>query len=135
MTSATGVMWLCKGLSTGPVWTLPCITKPLLLKPSPLHVANIYCLSEHHKSYECVYELQPHPSSLPASKRDSMDINVCHLYNSHTGNQCRFHNCKHSHICAICHGAHPQIACLYSSKPPPLKHPCMESRDNRPPRR
>lgn len=48
-----------------------------------------YCRSEHHKAHECVYAPQPLPHS-PAMVRDT--DNTCYLYNSQTGNQCRFLN-------------------------------------------
>ena len=88
-----------------------------------------YCVSEHHKSHECLYDPQ---SVSPSSQGNRTDAPMpFYLYNSHSGNQCCFRNCKYNHICSRCHGSHPVVACTYL-KPPPSKHPHTDNRDSRP---
>ena len=87
-----------------------------------------YCISEHHKSHECLYAPQVVGPSSQGNRSDAPTL--CYLYNSRSGNQCRFRNCKFNHICSRCHGSHPVVACTYL-KPPQAKYPRTDNRDAR----
>ena len=89
-----------------------------------------YCLSEHHRAADCTYAPQSHPSTSGAPTWEPAD-SMCYLYNSHTGNQCQFQNCRFSHLCSRCHGSHSQVACRYQ-KPPPPKVQRIDHRDEQP---
>ena len=87
-----------------------------------------YCLSEHHRSAECSYapevpafgrDLPSLPRTMP--KSPSSRPQICLLYNSRNGNQCRFRPCRYMHICSICQEAHPAAACKLP-RAPPAKH-------------
>ena len=79
-----------------------------------------YCLSEHHRSQECSYA-PPQPSSTPRppSRAPPARPNICQLFNSRNGNQCRFRPCRYAHICSYCKDPHPITSCRYAKPPPP----------------
>ena len=87
-----------------------------------------YCLSDYHKSYECAFA--PQTSTLP-QKPNPPD--TCYLFNTRTGNQCKFKPCRYAHICSRCHGPHPAVACNYNTPPSP-KYPRTDTRSLRPAR-
>ena len=77
-----------------------------------------YCSSEHHSSMECMFAPDSTPKhtnqqqsrhSSPEAGRNPSDI--CHLFNSKSGNRCRFNPCRFSHVCAECRGSRPASSC------------------------
>ena len=85
-----------------------------------------YCLSEHHASSECLYAPDP---SLPTNRLAQFSSGsrpsrsqICPLFNSRNGNQCRFRPCKFLHICSGCQEPHPGSTCKLA-RPPSAKQP------------
>lgn len=90
------------------------------------------CSSEYHKTNECYLAPQYACSSAvspPQAPQSTSD--VCNLFNTRSGNQCRFKPCKYQHVCSRCYGSHPQVACVLG-KPPPPKQSRLDNRDTRP---
>ena len=83
------------------------------------------CSSEYHKTQECYladqysYSSSGHITS-SAGHAATVAVDICHLFNTRSGNQCRYKPCRYIHVCSNCHGYHPASACT-SGKPPPPK--------------
>ena len=95
-----------------------------------------YCLSEHHIASDCSFAPDPSPpasrlSQISSSSRSSR-TQICQLFNSKNGNQCRFRPCKYLHICSGCQEPHPASSCKYG-RPPQAKQPRLN--ENGPPRK
>lgn len=92
------------------------------------------CLSESHLDRSCPLNLTTPPNqgqsyryyqtgSRPWNgtvgggarlKQDKapLDLELCGLFNRHTGNECRYTDCKFAHICSLCRlGPHPASRC------------------------
>ena len=93
-----------------------------------------YCMSEYHSSVDCTYAPDNLTSrlALPSNSRFNIGqqrgtTEICHLFNTKSGNKCRFTPCRFSHICSECHGSHPRANCRLT-RPPPPKVPRQENR-------
>ena len=89
-----------------------------------------FCLSDTHSSMECPYapaEVKSPEARLssegrtgrlpvrqsaqgPAGPRVGM-VEICRLFNSPAGNQCRFPLCRYAHLCMKCRSPHPAAEC------------------------
>ena len=73
-----------------------------------------HCSSEHHSSDECMYA----PDVLtPGRAAPLRNDTKCLLFNSNSGNKCRYKNCKFDHRCVRCGGSHPVATCYRSRSP------------------
>ena len=84
-----------------------------------------YCLSEHHRSADCLDA----PDMLTSShKRTSIERNepmldpsavqLCRLFSDPSGNRCRYKACKFAHLCMdpSCWGQHLQSECPHGRR-------------------
>ena len=85
-----------------------------------------HCSSDLHSSQDCIYApegpLAPQFNKQSKNPRSSISTPVCSHFNASNGNQYRFSPCKFAHICAECHGPHPQSEC-HRKNFPPSKYP------------
>ena len=89
------------------------------------------CASEYHKTNECYLAPQyGSPSGSTATPEANQMAELCNLFNTRSGNQCRFKPCKYQHVCSRCYGNHPLVACPLGK--PPSKQPRFDNRDARP---
>ena len=60
-----------------------------------------YCLSEHHRSSDCTFAPDQSPSTPKATPRESTSRpQICLLFNTRSGNQCRFQPCRLLYVCS-----------------------------------
>ena len=86
-----------------------------------------YCLSEHHRSSDCTFAPDQSPSTPKATPRESTSRpQICLLFNTKNGNQCRFRPCRFLHICSNCQEPHPAATCRYA-RPPLRKYPHFDN--------
>lgn len=76
-----------------------------------------FCVSEHHGSADCPYapEKEDHKSPsfrAPRGNTSRPVVQLCMLFNSKGGSQCRYKQCRFAHLCSRCHGAHSAAECI-----------------------
>ena len=81
-----------------------------------------FCNSELHPSFEC--PLAPHQPEKRLSSGTRLAASrplefLYQLFNSRTGNKCKFQPCKFRHACSECGGSHPASQCR--GKAPPAR--------------
>ena len=79
-----------------------------------------YCLSEHHRSADGSFAPQTHRFPSASSTNAQSRTELCNLFYSHRGHQCRFCPCRFLHNCSNCQKPHPTANCRQNC-PPTLK--------------
>ncbi len=79
------------------------------------------CNSEHHNSVDCPLAPQElggnpvrqsgHSLASGAADRRRGTVEICRLFNSPSGNQCRYRNCRYAHLCSNCRAPHAAQTC------------------------
>ena len=99
-----------------------------------------YCLSEHHHSHKCTCapsHLRRAPPRMRYESRQQPPI--CLLFNSRSGHQCRYKQCRYAHIWSGCRANHPAADCHRGQPPSPrlpsarANHPAADCHRGQPP--
>jgi len=84
-----------------------------------------FCLSELHVSGDCHYAPASEGvrgESAKGARRPGGDgrnntVQLCNLFNSKGGDQCRYKRCRYTHFCVHCLGQHPASECGRENNP------------------
>ena len=121
MTSATGGKLQRPDHWTGAEWTLIYTTRSLLAGRRHYHFADSVIASYTHPwnvPWHQINEKKWLSSGTRLEASRPLEF-LCQLFNSRTGNKCRFQPCKFHHTCSECGGPHPASQCR--GKAPPAR--------------